>query len=204
MSRVRRVVDPVLGAARGHRAWGSLQRKLDHVVDVRTQPERDAVAARLEALERADAGLRAELDEVRRSVAERAEALAADVRRLEERLADEVRQVHEAVGALRDQYGEVTFDLNRLGPQLAALEVRVADQARPDVPLEAGSADELVEARRLVDEVLREHERIRVRFSGLALYEERLRRLEAARWPGAGNGTDNGNGHAEADGAGSA
>ena len=36
---------------------------------------------------------------------------------------------------------------------------------------------------------MREHERIRVRFSGIALYEERLRKLEAARWPGPADGS---------------
>ena len=62
--------------------------------------------------------------------------------------------------------------------------------APPEAPVEVGSPGDVPEARRLLDEVLREHERIRVRFSGMALYEERLRKLEAARWPGAATGSD--------------
>jgi hypothetical protein len=56
--------------------------------------------------------------------------------------------------------------------------------------VEVGTPEDLPEARRLLDEVVREHERIRVRFSGIALYEERLRKLEAARWPAPQNGSD--------------
>ncbi len=171
-------------AARQNPAWVRVQRKLDAVVAVRTVPALQEVRDRVEHLDadvRAElrAELQAGLDGLRRSLDERCDALAGELRRLD----DELRGV-------RDRYGEVAFDLDRLGPHVAALEVRIADRERWDGPVEVGDPGELTEARRLLDDVVREHERIRVRLSGIALYEERLRRLEAARWPGSPSGRD--------------
>ncbi|WP_456996677.1 hypothetical protein [Geodermatophilus sp. SYSU D00805] len=164
-----------------------MQRKLDAVVAVRIAPALQDVHDRVEHGD-ADvrAEFRAELHALRRHVDERFDVLAADLRRVH----DDLRRVADELRSLRDHYGEVTFDLNRLGPQVAALEVRIADRERPDGPVEVGSENDLTEARRLLDDVVREHERIRVRFSGIALYEERLRKLEAARWPGSLNRSD--------------
>ncbi len=174
-------------AARVNPLWARVQRKLDTVVAVRTDPALQGVRDRLEHV---DTGLRAELqaglDALRRTVDERCDALADDVRRLE----DEVRRVSDELAGLREQHGRVSFDVDRLGPHVAALEVRIADRERAETPVEVGSPEDLTEARRLLDEVVREHERIRVRFSGIALYEERLRKLEAARWPGPATGSD--------------
>jgi hypothetical protein len=182
-------------ALRGNRAWERVQRKLDAVVAVRTEPALRGVRERVEHVD-ADvrAQLRAELDGVRRHVDERCDALADEVRRVE----DELRRVSDGLAELREQHGRVSFDVDRLGPHVAALEVRIADRERAGGPVEVGTPEDVPEARRLLDEVAREHERIRVRFSGIALYEERLRKLEAARWPGPSNGTDG------ADGAGTA
>ena len=189
-------------AARVNPVWARVQRKLDAVVAVRTEPALQGVRERVEHV---DAGLRAELrvelqaalDGLRRTVDERCDALAGDVRRLE----DELRRVSGELAELREQHGRVSFDVDRLGPHVAALEIRIADRGRAEGPVEVGSPEDVPEARRLLDEVVREHERIRVRFSGIARYEERLRKLEAARWPGPANGT---NGTSSADGAGTA
>jgi hypothetical protein len=160
------------GAARQNPVWARLQRKLDAVVAVRADPALQEVRDRVEHVDAAlRADLQAGLDGLRRAFDERCDALAGGLRRLD----DELR-------GLRDKYGEVAFDLDRLGPHVAALEVRIADRERAEGPVEVGGPGELTEARRLLDDVVREHERIRVRFSGIALYEERLRKLEAARW----------------------
>jgi hypothetical protein len=174
-------------AARVNPVWARVQRKLDAVVAVRTEPALQGVRERVEHV---DAGLRVELqaglDGLRRTVDERCDALAGDVRRLE----DGLRRVSDELAQLREQHGRVSFDVDRLGPHVAALEVRIADRERAEGPVEVGSPGDTAEARRLLDEVVREHERIRVRFSGIALYEERLRKLEAARWPGPVTGPD--------------
>jgi uncharacterized coiled-coil protein SlyX len=57
--------------------------------------------------------------------------------------------------------------LEVLIPQLAALEVRLSEQER-----------EVDEARSIVEEVRREHDRVRARLSGVAWYEDRLRKVE--------------------------
>ena len=67
--------------------------------------------------------------------------------------------------------------LERLIPQLAALEVRMSEQQRDLAPLQA-TPGELDEARSIVEEVRREHDRVRARLSGVAWYEDRLRKVE--------------------------
>jgi hypothetical protein len=185
----------ITGAARQNPVWARVQRKLDTVVAIRTDPALQSVRERAE---HGDADVRAELraelqsglDALRRTVDERCDVLAGDVRRLE----DELRRLSDGVAELREAHGRVSFDVDRLGPHVAALEVRLADRERADGPVEVGSPEDLTEARRLLDDVVREHERIRVRFSGIALYEERLRKLEAARWPSPANGTNGADG----------
>ncbi|SDX75251.1 hypothetical protein SAMN05660209_01100 [Geodermatophilus africanus] len=185
-------------ALRGNTVWAVVQRKLDAVVAVRTEPGLRGVRERVEHVD-ADvrAQLRAELDGLRSHVDERCDALAGEVRRVE----DELRRLSDGLAELREQHGRVSFDVDRLGPHVAALEVRIADREHAGGPVEVGTPEDVPEARRLLDEVVREHERIRVRFSGIARYEERLRKLEAARRPGPANGT---NGTSSADGAGTA
>ncbi|MGH3371962.1 MAG: hypothetical protein ACRDPR_18405 [Nocardioidaceae bacterium] len=73
--------------------------------------------------------------------------------------------------------GALERDLARIGPQVAALEARVEDlRQRLETPeLRDG---EYAEAVSLVEEVRREHHRIRARITAATRFEERLRRLE--------------------------
>ena len=81
-----------------------------------------------------------------------------------------------------------TVERERRDAQFGTLEVRLAEleqqlgDARPARPGDDGAAavdgDDLAAARRLVDEVRTEHERIRVRMQVVSAYEERLRRVE--------------------------
>jgi DNA repair exonuclease SbcCD ATPase subunit len=70
-------------------------------------------------------------------------------------------------------------DLMRIGTQVAALEARMED-LREDLDLADLAADGQPgeDVRSIVEEVRREHERIRVRISAAARFEERLRQLE--------------------------
>ncbi len=67
--------------------------------------------------------------------------------------------------------------LQRLIPQLEALEVRFSQQQSGSGPV-TGTTEEVAEARSVVEEVRREHDRVRARLSGVAWYEDRLRKLE--------------------------
>lgn len=89
----------------------------------------------------------------------------------------ESEEVQERLDRQSRRIGALERDMNRMGPQVAAIEVRLEDlRERLDRP-EAGPA-EYEEALSLVEEVRREHERIRARISAAARFEERLRQLE--------------------------
>jgi hypothetical protein len=70
-------------------------------------------------------------------------------------------------------------EVNRIGPQLAALEGKVEDlrQALEATP-HVDSDDDVREARTLVEGIRREHKQVRLRLSAVTTYEERLRRIE--------------------------
>jgi hypothetical protein len=70
-------------------------------------------------------------------------------------------------------------EVNRIGPQLAALEDKVEDlrQALEATP-RIDSDDDVREAQTLIDLIRREHKQIRLRLSAVTTYEERLRRVE--------------------------
>lgn len=70
-------------------------------------------------------------------------------------------------------------EVNRISPQLAALETKVEElrQALGSTPAVSSPSD-LDTARSLVEEIRAEHARIRVRLSAVTSYEERLRRIE--------------------------
>jgi hypothetical protein len=89
-------------------------------------------------------------------------------RRLDERLPNAVRAAHRAVS-----------EVERIKPHVAGTEQRL-EELRQEVETrtDPGTSEEQREARRLVEEIRREHERIRARMTAIAWYEDRLRRVE--------------------------
>lgn len=73
---------------------------------------------------------------------------------------------------------ELERDLGRIGPQVAALEARVEDLHLGEVGPRSVDPDDLAAAGSLVEEVRREHERIRARISAASRFEERLGAVE--------------------------
>lgn len=76
-----------------------------------------------------------------------------------------------------------TREVNRISPQLAALEtkverLRLALEALTAPGVGSSTPAEVAEARGLVESIQEEHRRIRVRLTALTQYEERLRRIE--------------------------
>ena len=110
------------------------------------------------------------------------DALRVDLRRVEsdQRLA--VADLREQVVPLRrgDRLREVEY--GRFMLQLGAAEERLGrlEQLASDPRLVESTPAETGEAVRLLDEVRREHEQVRVRMQIISAYEERLRRVEAA------------------------
>lgn len=78
-------------------------------------------------------------------------------------------------GDLRWTSGEV----KRIIPHVAAQEDRIETlRAKLAIVPPVEDEKEVAEARSLIEEIQRQHAQIRVRLTGIALYEERLRRLE--------------------------
>ncbi|MBA2443981.1 MAG: hypothetical protein H0V49_01450 [Nocardioidaceae bacterium] len=111
--------------------------------------------------------------------------------RADEQVSPHVADLHHRLAALErrldefgqrlDKIGHENFwtaeDMRRIAPQVAALDSRLEDMRQHSQPV-AGTPEEVVEARNVLDEVRREHERIRVRLGAVAWYEDRLRKLE--------------------------
>lgn len=74
--------------------------------------------------------------------------------------------------------GDTAHDLQRLAPMVAAQEERLQELRDRLAAVPAATAPEVDEARSLIEEIRREHAQVRVRLTGIAQYEERLRRLE--------------------------
>lgn len=118
-------------------------------------------------------GLRWRIDRI---AAERAEAatreLTAELGRLRGDFGTARRNLRRDLDELRDR-------VDRMGRYLAALDERVAVLERPPVRLPGGQPLP-AEARDLVEEVRAEHARVRARLTAVALYEERIGRVEQA------------------------
>jgi hypothetical protein len=82
--------------------------------------------------------------------------------------------------ALEEAVAVIRVDLERIGHELRSLEHRLDSEAAGTAPPVTGSEREVGEARNVLAEVRREHERVRVRFQMISRYEERLRRVEDA------------------------
>ncbi len=72
------------------------------------------------------------------------------------------------------EHGRMSFQFGSIEQRLGEIEQRIATGT-----FVADDAEQ-AEARRLVDEVRREHDQARVRFQIVSHYEERLRRVESA------------------------
>jgi chromosome segregation ATPase len=107
------------------------------------------------------------------AVARELRAALADLRA---ELHGNVADLRAAIQATHDRVNQVEWAQERLGPQVAAVDERVAVLERP-AP-DAGDQDERQEARSLVEEVRAEHARVRARLSAVATYEHRIARVE--------------------------
>jgi hypothetical protein len=94
---------------------------------------------------------------------------------------DHRRRLDEAEAALRDVRDRLHWTANeveRLIPHVAAQESQLEALRQKLVVVPSADAEEISEARSLIDEIRREHAQVRVRLTGVAQYEDRLRKLE--------------------------
>jgi predicted nucleic acid-binding Zn-ribbon protein len=113
------------------------------------------------------------LDELRHEFHSRIDELRSFV-------ADEVEQLRRQHDDLGRELDNLVQDIRRIAPQVAAIEHRLAASTEPTVVLTASATEDLDEARSLVKEVRAEHAKIRARLTAMAVYEERIGRLEAS------------------------
>jgi hypothetical protein len=98
-----------------------------------------------------------------------------------ERHGERLDRHKERLDVIKPTVWRAATQLDVLAAQIAAIEERLANLSntaafRGDEPTDAEKA----EARSLLDELREEHQRIRIRFGVVTLYEERIRRLESA------------------------
>jgi hypothetical protein len=98
----------------------------------------------------------------------------ADLKSTVETLRKRIHPVELASSHREVEHGNLAIQVGVWEERLGRLEERLRHE-----PLVV-DAEEPAEARRLVDEVRREHEQVRVRMQVIAQYEERLRRVESA------------------------
>lgn len=100
-------------------------------------------------------------------------------RALRWRIDEVLEPVRAELGRVAGQADWTANEMARLQPHVAALDARLEDLrvAFDDLSLSADDG-ETEQARGVLDEVRAEHAVIRERLSAIALYEERLRRLE--------------------------
>lgn len=132
--------------------------------------------------------LRAQLRREQVQRADGAATLAKELRGALQRQVKQVEQLTSTVKSLQqrirpvEQEGSLReLDHLRLTSQVGAIEERLGrlEQRLEDGPLVTDDVSG-AEARKLLDEVRREHEQIRVRMQIISWYEERLRRVETS------------------------
>lgn len=112
------------------------------------------------------------------------EGLQAIERRMDHQEActdDHRRRLDEAEAALREARDRLHWTANeveRLIPHVSSQESQLEALRQKLTVVPAADEPELTAARSLIDEVKREHAQIRVRLTGIAQYEDRLRKLE--------------------------
>ncbi len=142
---------------KARRSFGTWRRKVVDPDDLRGRQRLlkqrvDQQAKQLAALKESTAKLRATVTEQNRRI----------------------RVVEQASEHREREHGNLTIQVGRCQELLGEFEERLRDERFITEP------GEEAEARRLVDEIRREHEQIRVRMQAVAQYEDRLRRIEAA------------------------
>jgi chromosome segregation ATPase len=138
---------------------------------------------RLEAIEERLKKQAERLEHQRSELKQQRQRLDKAEQRLERQRTRMRRQV-ESDEAVKVGLSRLTAVYPVLEQQISSFETRLQQllDATAGGGLEATDA-ERAEARRLLDEVQREHSQIRVRFGVISRYEERVRRLEAAIEP---------------------
>ena len=81
--------------------------------------------------------------------------------------------IEKASGLRALEHGRFSYQIGAMEKRVGGLEQRMSDGRF------VAESEEEAEARRLIDEIRREHEQIRVRMQVISAYEERLRRVEA-------------------------
>lgn len=104
--------------------------------------------------------------------------------RADEQISAQLGHVHARLDEITrrlDDIGHENFwtaeEMRRVAPQVGALEVRMED-LRVAIETPSGSPEELSEARSIVDDVRREHDRAKARLDSASWYEDRIRQLE--------------------------
>jgi len=116
---------------------------------------------------------------IRRVSGRAAEDRQVQMRTRLDKLAERNRTTQQLVRATAKEAEFHVREVNRISPQLAALESKVETlrQLLEAAPRVADGA-EVEQGRALLEQIQREHAQIRVRLSAVTTYEERLRRIE--------------------------
>ncbi len=126
--------------------------------------------------------LRPRIENIAREIARQAIYADGERRSLEIQAArSEVRDlrihVERRLSEAHARQDDIDNKLRLMAAQLAAADTRIAELERPAVDLTANGA-EVIEARRLIEEIRIEHRRAQSRLAAVAFYEERISRLE--------------------------
>lgn len=101
--------------------------------------------------------------------------------RMRGRLDEQDRRLAALEAGMEQFRGDLRWTSNeveRIIPHVAAQEAQLEDLRVKLVMAPSAEEREVADARSLIEEVQRQHAQIRVRLSGIAMYEDRLRKLE--------------------------
>lgn len=121
------------------------------------------------------------------------ERLAGHARRLAalEEQHQRMEEVQRRLDEIGGELGWTRNELDRIIPHIASQESALQALREQLATVPAADSVQAQQARTLIDEIRREHAQIRVRLSGIARYEVRLRRLEDLSDPAGGrSGTE--------------
>ncbi|WP_020663364.1 hypothetical protein [Amycolatopsis benzoatilytica] len=104
---------------------------------------------------------------------------------LEHCTVDHRRRLDETESRLETAAGDLRWirgELDRMIPHVAAQEAQLETLRESIAMTPRSDAGDNLEARSLIEEIQRQHAQIRIRMAGVARYEERLSRLENAKF----------------------